>query len=107
MFGTGMFGTGMFSARTFGRGMFSTALRKKRAVGLVLLVVLLSLFLWFNRIPKLDTVQADLVDATAPAAACFQGFCVDNAPARPCSPGGGTSPWPTWNWSAWAWCSPS
>ena len=76
----GMFGTGMFSARTFGRGMFSTALRKKRAVGLVLLVVLLSLFLWFNRIPKLDTVQADLLDATAPAAACFQGFCVDNAP---------------------------
>ena len=80
MFGTGMFGTGMFGTRTFGRGMFSTALRKKRAVGLVLFVVLLSLFLWFNRIPKLDTVQADLVDATAPAAACFQGFCVDNAP---------------------------
>ena len=75
-----MFGTGMFSARTFGKGMFSTALRKKRAVGLVLLVVLLSLFLWFNRIPKLDTVQADLLDATAPASACFQGFCVDNAP---------------------------
>ena len=61
-------------------GMFGTALRKKRAVGLVLLAVLLFLFLWFNRIPKLDTVQADLAVATAPAAACFQGFCVDSAP---------------------------
>ena len=60
--------------------MFGTALRKKRAVGLVLLAVLLFLFLWFNRIPKLDTVQADLAVATAPAAACFQGFCVDSAP---------------------------
>ncbi len=60
--------------------MFNTTLRKKRAVGLVLLAVLLFLFLWFNRIPKLDTVQADLAAAAAPAAACFQGFCVGHAP---------------------------
>jgi len=60
--------------------MFDTALKKKRIVGLLLLIVLLSLFLWFNRIPKLDVVEADLVGATAPAVKCFQGFCVDNAP---------------------------
>ena len=60
--------------------MFSTGLKRKRTVGLILLAVLLVLFLWFNRIPKLDTVEADLVDATAPAVRCFQGFCVDNAP---------------------------
>lgn len=60
--------------------MFDTAQRKKLAVGLVLLAVLLFLFLWFNRIPKLDTVEADLVDATAPMAECFQGFCLDKGP---------------------------
>ena len=60
--------------------MFNTGLKRKRTVGLILLAVLLVLFLWFNRIPKLDTVEADLVDATAPAVRCFQGFCVDNAP---------------------------
>ena len=36
---------------------FNTAIKKKRAAGLVLLAVLLGLFLVFNRIPKLDTVE--------------------------------------------------
>ena len=56
--------------------MFDTALKKKRAVGLLLLIVLLVLFLWFNRVPKLDTVREDMVSATAPAIECFQGFCL-------------------------------
>lgn len=60
--------------------MFDTAQRKKLAIGLIFLAVLLSLFLWFNRIPKLDTVEADLVSATGPVAECFQGFCLDNGP---------------------------
>ena len=60
--------------------MFDTTLKKKRLVGLVLLAVLLGLFLWFNRIPKLDTVEADLVSATAPAVKCFQGLCIDDTP---------------------------
>ena len=60
--------------------MFDTAQRKKLAIGLIFLVVLLTLFLWFNRIPKLDTVEADLVIATGPVAECFQGFCLDNGP---------------------------
>ena len=47
---------------------------------MILLAVLLGLFLWFNRIPKLDTVQADLITATAPGAQCFQGLCIDGNP---------------------------
>ena len=60
--------------------MLRTAHGKRRVTGLILLAVLLTLFLWFNRIPKLDTVQADLAGVTAPAAECFQGFCIDNGP---------------------------
>ena len=59
--------------------MFDTALKKKRAVGLLLLIVLLVHFLWFNRAPKLDTVREDLVSATAPAIECFQGFCLQGS----------------------------
>ena len=62
--------------------MFNTTLKKKRLVGLVLLAVLLGLFSWFNRIPKLDTVQSDLVSATASAGQCFQGLCIDDAPEK-------------------------
>ncbi len=54
--------------------MFDTTLKKKRLVGLVLLAVLLGLFLWFNRIPKLDIVSEDLARATGPAIQCFQGL---------------------------------
>ena len=60
--------------------MFDTTLKKKRLVGLVLLALLLGLFLWFNRIPKLDIVADDLVSATAPAVQCFQGLCIDDTP---------------------------
>lgn len=60
-----------------------TDLKKRRLVGIVLICVTLSLFLAFNRIPKLDTVEADLAIATSPQAECFQGFCIsqeDDAP---------------------------
>ena len=53
--------------------MFDTSLKKKRAAGLVVLAVLLILFLLFNRIPKLDTVRADLAIATASQQECFPG----------------------------------
>ena len=59
---------------------YDTGLKKRRIVGLVLLAVLLTLFLVFNRLPKLDTVQADLAVATSPVAQCFQGFCIESAP---------------------------
>ena len=59
--------------------MFYTALRKKRAVGAVLLCILLVLFLLFNSIPKLDTVRADLA-VKLPKAECFQGFCAEETP---------------------------
>ena len=58
--------------------MFDTSLKKKRVVGLVLLAVLLALFLVFNRIPKLDTVRADLAIATSSEQECFQGFCIES-----------------------------
>ncbi len=60
--------------------MFDTALKKKRVIGIVLLAVILGLFLAFNRIPKLDTVQEDLVAVNAPQTECFQGFCIDREP---------------------------
>ena len=60
--------------------MFATARRKQLAVGLLFFAVLLGLFLWFNRIPKLDIVEADLAGATAPTAECFQGFCLESEP---------------------------
>ena len=63
--------------------MFESALSKKRTVGVCLLVVLLTLFLIFNRIPKLDTVRADLTAATATGQQCFQGFCVETRPDTP------------------------
>ena len=60
--------------------MFATTRRKQLAIGLVFLAVLLGLFLWFNRIPKLDIVAADLAGATAPNVECFQGFCLEREP---------------------------
>ena len=57
--------------------MFRTAIRKKRAVGIVLFLVILALFFSFNRFPKLDIVGEDLDAATAPQAQCFQGFCIE------------------------------
>lgn len=60
--------------------MFDTALKKKRVIGIVLLAIILGLFLAFNRIPKLDTVEADLVGLNAPRAECFQGFCINREP---------------------------
>ena len=60
--------------------MLSSSVRKKRAVGLVLLAVILALFLAFNRFPKLDTVRGDLDVVTAPEVECFQGFCIEAEP---------------------------
>ena len=54
--------------------------KKRRIAGLVLLSVLLALFLAFNRVPKLDTVRADLAVAASPVAQCFQGFCIEAPP---------------------------
>ena len=56
----------------------NTAIRKKRAAGLIVLAVLLSLFLAFNRFPKLDIVEEDLEAVASPQAQCFQGFCIES-----------------------------
>ena len=47
----------------FPRTLYDTGLKKRRVVGLAILAILLTLFLIFNRIPKLDTVEADLAAA--------------------------------------------
>ena len=60
--------------------LYDTGLKKRRVVGLVLLAVLLTLFLVFNRLPKLDTVEADLAAAASPQTECFQGFCFESDP---------------------------
>ncbi len=60
--------------------IFDTALKKKRVAGLLLLAVLLTLFVVFNRIPKLGEVQGDLDAATGPQVECFQGFCIEASP---------------------------
>lgn len=60
--------------------MFATDRRKQLALGLALLIVMLGLFLWFNRIPKLDVVEEDLSAVTAPEVECFQGFCLEREP---------------------------
>ena len=57
--------------------VFKTAIRKKRAVGVVLFLVILALFSSFNRFPKLDIVGEDLDAVTAPETQCFQGFCIE------------------------------
>ena len=62
----------------------SVALRteagKRRVIGAVLLLTLLVPFFALNRLPKLDTVRADLALALAPTAECFQGFCIEREP---------------------------
>ena len=72
----------MLQIRTIGfpTTFYDSGIKKRRIVGIVLVAVLLTLFLIFNRVPKLDTVQADLAVATSPVAECFQGFCIEGPP---------------------------
>jgi uncharacterized membrane protein YraQ (UPF0718 family) len=56
---------------------FNTVTRKKRAAGIVIFGVLLTLFLLFNRLPKFGVVEGDLDAVTGSAIQCFQGFCIE------------------------------
>ena len=66
-----------YAPSKYGYRLFTTAVEKKRVVGIILLVAILSLFLFFNRLPKLDTVRGDLDAVTGPQVECFQGFCIE------------------------------
>ena len=55
-----------YAPSKYGYRLFTTAVEKKRVVGIILLVAILSLFLFFNRLPKLDTVRGDLDAVTGP-----------------------------------------
>ena len=61
--------------------MISTTLDKKRVVGVLLFVLILTLFFSFNRFPKLDIVGEDLASVTAPRTTleCNQlnGICLE------------------------------
>ncbi|MCY3802387.1 MAG: FG-GAP-like repeat-containing protein [Chloroflexi bacterium] len=57
-----------------------SALSKERVFGVAAFITLLTLFLIFNRLPKLDIVETDLAAAASPTQRCFQGFCVDANP---------------------------
>ena len=61
------------------RGL-ALAFNKKRVLGLAIFAVMLGLFLTFNRVPKLDIVEEDMVAATAETTRCFQGFCLESKP---------------------------
>ncbi len=62
------------------RAALGTAAGKRCVIGAVLLLAILLPFAAFNRLPKLDTVRADLQAALAPTAECFPGFCVEAEP---------------------------
>ena len=66
----------------FPHSLYDSGLKKRRVAGLLIIGVMLALFLAFNRVPKLDTVQADLAVAASPAAECFQGFCIEGPPEK-------------------------
>ena len=58
----------------------NTVTRKKRAAGLVIFGVLLTLFLLFNRLPKFGIVEGDLDAISGSVIQCFQGFCIEAGP---------------------------
>ena len=60
--------------------MFKSELDKKRLVGIVGVLILIGLFVAFNRMPKLDVIAEDMVSSVATVEQCFQGFCVDPIP---------------------------
>ncbi len=71
-----------YRTTNFPHSLYDSGLKKRRVVGLTLIAIMLALFLAFNRVPKLDTVQADLAVATSPVAECFQGFCIEGPPEK-------------------------
>ena len=60
--------------------MFASADRKRLLVGLILLAIILSTFLAFNRLPKIGIVGEDLDAVQSPTSQCFQGFCIERDP---------------------------
>jgi uncharacterized membrane protein YraQ (UPF0718 family) len=60
--------------------MFATADRKRLVMGLVLLVLVLGMFLAFNRFPKIGIVGEDLDAVQSTTSQCFQGFCIERDP---------------------------
>jgi uncharacterized membrane protein YraQ (UPF0718 family) len=62
--------------------MFTKLTAKKRTIGIMLLVIMVSLFFAFNRFPKVGIVGEDLDAVTSPGLQCFQGFCIERDPGQ-------------------------
>ena len=62
---------------------FDTDIKKRRLVGGIIILLILTLFLSLNRFPKIDTIDADLAVAVSPGSECFQGFCIENVERKP------------------------
>lgn len=60
-----------------------TDLKKRRLIGIVIILIALTFFLSLNRFPKIDTINADLAVVSSPSSECFQGFCIDNPERKP------------------------
>ena len=60
--------------------MFHSSIRKKRLVGIILLMLVILPFLIGNRFAKLDIVASDIVTINQPQVECFQGFCIEKNP---------------------------
>ena len=59
-----------------------TSLKKRRLVGVLLILVILAAFLSLNRFPKIDTIDSDLAIVASPDSQCFQGFCIEDLEQR-------------------------
>jgi len=62
---------------------FKTDKSRRRLIGIILVLILLSLFFSLNRIPKLDTIDQDIAIVSSGGDECFQGFCIDNPNRKP------------------------
>lgn len=60
--------------------MFHSSIRKKRLVGIIILILVILPFLIGNRFAKLDVVASDIVTINQPQVECFQGFCIEKNP---------------------------
>jgi len=58
--------------------MINNEINIKRLLGLIIFIILLITFFYFNRLPKFDIISNDLSIINSPNIECFQGFCIEH-----------------------------
>ena len=58
--------------------MINSETNIKRLLGLIIFIIILTTFFYFNRLPKFDIISNDLNIINSPEIECFQGFCIEN-----------------------------